>query len=123
MGQVWNPREHLLQHQTSLGLAHLTKRFHVLRKWHKIFSKLRDIPFCFNLKMGPSCQTLSNAFDMSRKAPLTSNPSSKDFMVYAGVTGFKSRLMSSFSIKNLNISLKINFSSIFPQIGSREIGI
>ena len=31
--------------------------------------------------------------------------------------------MSSFSIKNLNISLKINFSNIFPQIGSRELGI
>ena len=35
-----------------------------------------DIPFCSNLKSKPSCQTLSNALDTSRKTPLTSWPSS-----------------------------------------------
>ena len=30
--------------------------------------------------------------------------------------------MGSLSIKNLNISLKINFSKFFPEIGSRDIG-
>ena len=35
-----------------------------------------DIPFCCNLKSKPSCQTLSNALDISRKTPLTSWPSS-----------------------------------------------
>ena len=35
--------------------------FLFLKKSHKRFSKLPDIPFCFNLKMRPSCQTLSNA--------------------------------------------------------------
>ena len=55
--------------------------FLFLRKSHKRFSKLPDIPFCFNLKMRPSCQTLSNAFDISRKTPLTSNPSSNDLYI------------------------------------------
>ena len=35
--------------------------FLFLRKSRKRFSKLPDIPFSFNLKMRPSCQTLSNA--------------------------------------------------------------
>ena len=39
-----------------------TLRFLFSRKSHKRFIKLPDIPFCFNLKMRPSCQT--------RKTPL-----------------------------------------------------
>ena len=31
------------------------------------FKRLPDIPFCFNLKRRPSCQTLLNAFYMSRE--------------------------------------------------------
>ena len=31
------------------------------------FKRLSDIPFCFNLRRRPSCQTLSNTFDISRK--------------------------------------------------------
>ena len=30
------------------------------------------MPLLFNLKMRPSCQTLSNAFEMSRKTALVS---------------------------------------------------
>ena len=30
------------------------------------------MPYDFNLMMRPSCQTLLNAFEMSRKTPLTS---------------------------------------------------
>ena len=30
-----------------------------------------SVPNDFNLKIRPSCQTLSNAFEMSRKTPLT----------------------------------------------------
>ena len=70
--------------------------------------------------MRPSCQILSNAFDISRKTPLTSNPSSN--YLYISWLIAKSWFMqeshglnpdclgeiSSFSIKNLNISLKIN---------------
>ena len=41
-------------------------------------NNLADIPFCSNLKMRPACQTLSNAFHMSRKTPRTSYPSSSD---------------------------------------------
>ena len=48
--------------------------FLFFRKSQKRFSKLPDIPFCFNLKMRSSFQTLSNAFDISKKTPLTSNP-------------------------------------------------
>ena len=55
--------------------------FLFFRKSHKRFIKLPDIPFCFNLKMRPSCQTLSNAFDISRKTPLTSKPSSNDLYI------------------------------------------
>ena len=42
------------------------------------FSKFPDIPLSFNFNNKPSCQTLSKAFDMSRKTPLTSQPSSND---------------------------------------------
>ena len=52
--------------------------FLFLRKSHKRFSKLPHIPFCFNLKMRLSCQTLSNALYISRKTPLPSNPSPND---------------------------------------------
>ena len=103
--------------------------FLFLRNSHKRFSKLPDIPFRFNLKKRPSCQTLSNAFHISRKSPLTLNPSSTDLYIYwlfmqesPGLNPNWLGEMSSFSIKNLNISLKINFSKIFPQIGSRDIG-
>ena len=39
------------------------------------------MPFYFNLKIIPSCHTLSNAFDISRKTLLTSNPSSSDLYI------------------------------------------
>ena len=50
--------------------------FFFLRKPHKRFSKFLDIPFCFSLIMRSSCQTSLNAFDIPRKAHLTSRPSS-----------------------------------------------
>ena len=55
--------------------------FLFLRKSHKRFSKLPNIPFCFNSKMRPQYQTLSNAFDISRKIPLTLTPSSNDLYI------------------------------------------
>ena len=84
--------------------------------------------------MRPSCQTFSDAFDISRKTPLTSNPLSND--LYTSWVIAKSWFMqespglnpdwlgeiSSFSVINLNVSLKINFSKFFPQIGSRDTG-
>ena len=36
---------------------------------------------CFNLKISPSCQTLSKPLDMSKKTLLTSNPLSKDVKI------------------------------------------
>ena len=39
-------------------------------------NNLPDVSFCFNVKMRPSCSTLSNAFDMSRYKPQTLYPSS-----------------------------------------------
>ena len=52
--------------------------FLFLKGSHKKFNKCPDIPFCFHLKTKPLCQTLSNAFDISRK---TSNPSSNDLYI------------------------------------------
>ena len=46
--------------------------FLFVKKCFKTFNKFPDIPFSYNLKIRPSCQTLSNAFEMSRKTPLTS---------------------------------------------------
>ena len=43
--------------------------------WRQFLSCESDspsTPYSFNLKMRPSCQTLSNAWEMSRKTPLTS---------------------------------------------------
>ena len=37
--------------------------------------------FYFNLKIRPSCQTLSKALDMSKETVLTSNPLSKDVKI------------------------------------------
>ena len=39
------------------------------------------MPFCFNLKISPSYQTLPKALDMSKKTLLTSNPLSKDVKI------------------------------------------
>ena len=64
----------LTSDQSAICPFNKTLCFLFLRKSHKRFSKLPDMPFCFNLKM----KTLSNAFDISRKTPLTSNPSSND---------------------------------------------
>ena len=50
-----------------------TLRFLFLRKSHKRFSELSDVPLYFDFKIKSSCQTLSNAFDISRKTPLTSD--------------------------------------------------
>ena len=36
------------------------------------------MPFYFNFNISPSCQTLSKALDMSKKALLTFDPLSKD---------------------------------------------
>ena len=45
--------------------------FLFIKKCFKTFNKLPDIPFSCNLNIIPSCQTLSNAFAISRKIPLT----------------------------------------------------
>ena len=100
------------------------------KKSDKTLSILPEMPFCFSLRIIPLCQTLSNTFEMSRKAPLTSNPPLKDLHISWVID--KSWLMQEssglkpgwfteiklFSIRNLNISLNISLSSIFPQIRS-----
>ena len=43
-----------------------------------MLTKSSEIPFCLSLNTVPSFQTLSEALDISKKSPLTSNPSSKD---------------------------------------------
>ena len=63
----------------ALPLAHeedcpsnTTLCFLFVKTCYKTFSKLPHIPFSCNLNIRQSCQTLSNAFEMPRKTPLTS---------------------------------------------------
>ena len=46
------------------------------------FNKFPETPFCFNLKINPSCQTLSKAYEISKNIALTSRDgvTSKDLM-------------------------------------------
>ena len=41
--------------------------FLLFKKSVTVLKRLPDIPFCFSLKGSPSCQTLSNALEISRK--------------------------------------------------------
>ena len=81
--------------------------------------------------MIPSCQILSNAFDISRKTLLSSSPT---YIQYISWVIDNSWLMpespglkldwfdeiSLFSIKKLNVSLNINLLRIFPQISNND---
>ena len=85
--------------------------------------------FCFNWNMKPSCQTLSNAFDISRNTPRSSYPSAND--TYIPWVIDRSRMMQEspdlkcglseeirwFVMKRSNISLYKKRSSNFPNIG------
>ena len=55
--------------------------FLFLKKLNIMFKRLSDITFGFSLNIMSSCHTLSNTFDMSRKAPQTSRSSSNDLNV------------------------------------------
>ena len=54
----------------------LTIQHNSLLQLKKSFIKVISFPNICNLKSKPSCHTLSNALDISRKASLTSGPSS-----------------------------------------------
>ena len=56
----------------------VTLYFLSFKKSNTTLSSLREMRFCFRLEIKPLCQTLSNAFQVSRKRFLTSNSSSKD---------------------------------------------
>ena len=56
----------------------MTRCFLNLRKSVPMFKILSDTPFCFNLNIRPSCQTLSNALVISKNTALTSKLSSKN---------------------------------------------
>ena len=77
------PETHLRLHLSMKKLIHLkvTLCFLSFKKSDKTLSSLPEIPFCFSLKIIPSCHTLSNAFEISRKTPLTSNQLSKDLCI------------------------------------------
>ena len=47
------------------------------------FNKFPETPFCFNLKINPSCQTLSKTFEISKNIALTSRDgvASKDLCI------------------------------------------
>ena len=86
------------------------------KKSDKTLSSLPEISFCFSLKTIPLSQTLSNAFEISRKTPPTSKPSSKDFYIswfidescliqdYPGLKPDWFEEIKLFSTRNLNIS-------------------
>ena len=50
-------------------------------KSRKRFKRFPEIPFWFNLRSKSSCHTLSKALDISKKTPLTSNPSSNHLYI------------------------------------------
>lgn len=102
------------------------------KKSAKSSSRFRLIPFCLNLKMIPSCWILSNAFDISRKTPLTAYPSSNDFQISWVIdniwliqesTVLKPDLFVATSLFLLKKFLPKKFSSrIFPQMGVSNTG-
>ena len=57
-----------------------TISFLSFKKSDNTLDSLPEMPFCFSLKI-PLRQTLSNVVKISRKASLTSNPSSKDLYI------------------------------------------
>ena len=109
-----------------------TRCFPSFKNLRKRFSKFTYMRFWVSLKMIPLYHTISNAFETSRKRFLTSMSSSRK--LYISWVKDNSWLMqesphlksdwleemSLFSIKNSDISLNINLSRIFPQIGSSD---
>ena len=69
--QPWETPALTLVHEEDCPF-NTTLYFLFVKKCFKTVNKLPDIPFSWNLNIRPSCQTLSNAFEMSRKTPLTS---------------------------------------------------
>ena len=59
----------------------ITLCFLLLKKLDKMWKSSPEMPFCFNLKISPSCQTLWKGLDMSEKALITSNSLSKDIKI------------------------------------------
>ena len=98
--------------------------FLFLTKLNSRLKRLRDMSFCFILKIIPLCHTLPKALDMSRNTPQISKLSSNDWHILSvieeswltqespGLKPVWCQEIRSFSIKNLNISLNINCSSV-----------
>ena len=51
------------------------------KKISRILNKSPELKFCSSLKRIPSCQTLSNALEMSKKTLLTTSPLSEDLLI------------------------------------------
>ena len=76
----WGTPAWTLVHDKFWSLS-TTHCFLFLKKSNKVWRSWPKLPFCFNFKISPSCQTLSKALNMSEKILLTSNPLSKDVKV------------------------------------------
>lgn len=50
-----------------------------------ILARLPELLFCFNLRGGPSCHTLSHALEILRKKLLVSKPPWKDWWIFYGL--------------------------------------
>ena len=128
--EPWDTSAFVFSHVENFVLR-TTHCFLSFKKFYKRFSKFPDISFWGNLYIIPSCHTLTNAFDISRKTLLTSSSKSKDSLSHdnswliqesSGLKLHWSDEISLFSIKKLNITLKSNLSRNFPQIVNKDTG-
>ena len=98
---------------------------------------LPETPCDFNLKMRPSCQTSSNALEISKNiARVSLDGYSLNALCISLVIGRSRLIVESpgrkpdclgvkrlFLFRNSYITSKINFSNIFLHMGNNEIGV
>ena len=98
---------------------------------------LPETPFDFSLKMRPSCQTLSNALEISKNIARVSLDGYLSNALCISLVIERSWLIVEspgrkpdcfgvrrlFLFKNSYITSKTSFSNIFPRMGNNEIGL
>ena len=98
---------------------------------------LPETPFGFSVKMRPSCQTLSNALEISKNIARVSLSGYLSNALCISLVIERSWLIVEspgrkpdcfgvkrlFLFRNSYITSKISFSNIFPHMGNNEIGL
>ena len=113
-----------------------TTLWHLLWRNDSIWSRISPfISLFFSLYRRPSCQTLSNVFDKSKKTPWTSNDGLASnalkvlwvieisWLINTRIFWFKAWLRTTyevFSIINSKIASKTSFSKTLEQIGTKD---